>query len=131
MRVLLVEDEPTLAQSIELMLRSENFEVATAALGEEGLRLARSHEHEIILLDLNLPDMSGYEVLRSLRAARVNTPVLILSGLDGVSCKVKGLGFGAGDYVTKPFHKEELVARISAIVRPSAEQAEAFVHCGN
>src|SRR3954453_17243693 len=131
MRILLVEDELTLAQSIELMLRSESFEVITAALGEDGLNLARSHEHEIILLDLNLPDMSGYEVLRSLRAAQVTTPVLILSGLDGIDSKVKGLGFGADDYLTKPFHKDELVARIHAIVRRSAEQAEAVVHCGD
>src|SRR3954465_14927191 len=131
MRILLIEDEPTLAQSIELMLRSESFEGVTAALGEDGLSLARSQQHEIILLDLNLPDMSGYEVLRSLRAARVTTPVLILSGLDGVSSKVKGLGFGADDYLTKPFHKDELVARIHAIVRRSAEQAEAVVHCGD
>src|SRR4051812_8479348 len=131
MRVLLVEDEPTLAQSIELMLRSENFEVATAAFGEEGLSLAWSQEHDIILLDLNLPDMSGYDVLRSLRIQRVNTPVLILSGLDGIDSKVKGLGFGADDYLTKPFHKDELVARIQAIVRRSADQTEAVVRCGN
>src|SRR3954454_5520826 len=131
MRVLLIEDEPTLAQSIELMLRSESFEVATAALGEEGLTLARSQDHEIILLDLNLPDISGYDVLRSLRAARVDTPVLILSGLDGIDNKVKGLGFGADDYLTKPFHNDELATRIHAIVRRSAEQAEAVVHCGD
>src|SRR4051794_12086981 len=131
MRVLLVEDEPTLAQSIELMLRSENFEVATAALGEEALTLARSQDHEIILLDLNLPDMSGYDVLRSLRIQRVNTPVLILSGLDGIDNKVKGLGFGADDYLTKPFHRDELVARIQAIARRSAEQAEVVVTCGD
>src|SRR3954454_8332984 len=131
MRILLIEDELTLAQSIELMLRSESFEVITASLGEDGLSLAHSQVHEIILLDLNLPDMSGYEVLRSLRAARVTTPVLILSGLDGINNKVKGLGFGADDYLTKPFHKDELVARIHAIVRRSAEQAEAVVHCGD
>jgi two-component system, cell cycle response regulator CtrA len=86
------EDEPTLAQSIELMLRSENFEVATAALGEEGLSLAGTQEHDIIVLDLNLPDMSGYDVLRSQRIQRVNTPVLILSGLAATDDKVKGLG---------------------------------------
>jgi two-component system, cell cycle response regulator CtrA len=131
MRALLIEDEPTLAQSIELMLRSENIEVATTELGEEGLKLALSHEHDIILLDLNLPDMSGYEVLRSLRATRVKTPVLILSGLAGIDNKVKGLGFGADDYLTKPFHKDELVARIHAIVRRSAEQAETVVHCAD
>src|SRR3954469_17121977 len=131
MRILLTEDELTLAQSIELMLRSESFEVITASLGEDGLSLARSQEYEIILLDLNLPDMSGYEVLRSLRTARVTTPVLILSGLDGIDSKVKGLGFGADDYLTKPFHKDELVARIHAVVRRSVEEAEAVVHCGD
>jgi two-component system cell cycle response regulator CtrA len=131
MRVLLIEDEPTLAASIELMLRSENIEPTTTEFGWEGLKLAVNREHDIILLDLNLPDMSGYEVLRSLRATRVNTPVLILSGLAGIDNKVKGLGFGADDYLTKPFHKDELIARIHAILRRSAEQAEAVVHCGD
>ena len=101
MRVLLVEDEAAFAQTLELMLRSEAFEVVAAALGEEGLRLAKADEHDIIVLDLNLPDMSGYEVLRSLRLSRVKTPVLILSGLNGIGDKVKGLGFGADDYLTK------------------------------
>ena len=127
MRVLLVEDEPTLARSIELMLRSETFEVVTAVLGQEGLSRARTGTHDIILLDLNLPDMSGYDVLRSLRATRVKTPVLILSGLAGIDNKVKGLGFGADDYLTKPFHKDELVARIHAVVRRATEQAEVVV----
>jgi two-component system, cell cycle response regulator CtrA len=131
MRVLLIEDERTLAQSIELMLRSESIQLATTELGEEGLRLALDREHDIILLDLNLPDISGYDVLRSLRATRVKTPVLILSGLDAIANKVKGLGFGSDDYLTKPFHKDELVARIHAIVRRSAEHVEAVVHCGD
>ena len=93
MRVLLIEDEPTLAQSIELMLRSEKFDVTLAALGEDGLSLAREGAHDIVLLDLNLPDMSGYDVLQTLRRAKVATPVLILSGLAGINDKVKGLGF--------------------------------------
>jgi two-component system cell cycle response regulator CtrA len=131
MRVLLVEDEAALATSIELMLRAERCEVVTAALGEEGISLARTGEHAIILLDLNLPDMSGYDVLRSLRTSRVKTPVLILSGLSGIDNKVKGLGVGADDYLTKPFHKDELVARMHAIVRRSAEQVEAVVRCGD
>jgi two-component system, cell cycle response regulator CtrA len=131
MRVLLVEDEPTLAQSIELMLRSETFEVVTAVLGQEGLSHAQTGTHDIILLDLNLPDMSGYDVLRSLRATRVTTPVLILSGLAGIDNKVKGLGFGADDYLTKPFHKDELVARLHAVVRRATEQTEAVVLCGD
>jgi two-component system cell cycle response regulator CtrA len=131
MRVLLIEDEPTLAQSIELMLRSEKLDVIIAGLGETGLALAQADAHDIILLDLNLPDMSGYDVLRALRRSEVRTPVLILSGLAGIDNKVKGLGYGADDYLTKPFHKDELVARIQAIVRRSAEQAEAVVQCGD
>jgi two-component system cell cycle response regulator CtrA len=131
MRVLLIEDEPTLAQAIELMLRPEKLDVIIAGLGESGLALAQADAHDIILLDLNLPDMSGYEVLRALRRSEVRTPVLILSGLAGIDSKVKGLGYGADDYLTKPFHKDELVARIHAIVRRSAEQAEAVVQCGD
>ena len=131
MRVLLIEDEPTLAQTIELMLRSEKLDVIVAGLGETGLALAQADAHDIILLDLNLPDMSGYDVLRALRRSEVRTPVLILSGLAGIDNKVKGLGYGADDYLTKPFHKDELVARIQAIVRRSAEQAEAVVQCGD
>ena len=131
MRVLLIEDEPTLAQSIELMLRSEKFDVTLATLGEDGLSLAREGTHDILLLDLNLPDMSGYDVLQTLRRSKVATPVLILSGLAGINDKVKGLGFGADDYLTKPFHKDELVARIRAIARRSTEHAEAVVQCGD
>eukprot|EP01035_Chromulina_nebulosa_P004240 gene4240-5781_t len=105
------------AQSIELMLKSESFNVYTTDLGEEGVDLGKLYDYDIILLDLNLPDMSGYEVLRTLRLSKVKTPILILSGMAGIEDKVRGLGFGADDYMTKPFHKDELVARIHAIVR--------------
>ena len=88
-------------------------------MGEEGIDLGKLYEYDIALLDLDLPDISGFEVLRSLRVSRVKTPILILSGFSGVEDKVKGLGFGADDYMTKPFHKDELVARIHAIVRRS------------
>src|SRR4029079_15871981 len=131
MRVLLIEDDSATAQSIELMLKSENFNVYTTDLGEEGVDLGKLYDYDIILLDLNLPDMSGYEVLRSLRLAKVKTPILILSGLAGIQDKVKGLGFGADDYLTKPFHKDELVARIHAIVRRSEGHAESVVTCGD
>ena len=83
---------------------------------------------DIILLDLNLPDMSGFEVLRSLRVSKVKTPILILSGLAGIEDKVKGLGFGADDYMTKPFHKDELIARIHAIVRRSKGHAQSVIN---
>jgi two-component system, cell cycle response regulator CtrA len=127
MRVLLIEDDGAVAQSIELMLKSESFNVYTTDLGEEGLDLGKLYDYDIILLDLNLPDMSGYEVLRALRVSKVRTPVLILSGIADTEDKVKGLGFGADDYVTKPFHKDELVARIHAIVRRSKGHAQSIV----
>ena len=119
------------AASIELMLKSENFNVYTTDLGEEGVDLGKLYDYDIILLDLNLPDMSGYEVLRTLRVAKVKTPILILSGLAGIEDKVKGLGFGADDYLTKPFHKDELVARIHAIVRRSKGHAQSVITTGD
>src|SRR5580704_10526237 len=100
MRVLLIEDDSATAQSIELMLKSESFNVYTTDLGEEGVDLGKLYDYDIILLDLNLP------------------------GLAGTEDKVKGLGFGADDYMTKPFHKDELVARIHAIVRRSKGHAQ-------
>ncbi|GJE53206.1 Cell cycle response regulator CtrA [Methylobacterium tardum] len=131
MRVLLVEDDATVAQSIELMLKSENFNTYTTDLGEEGVDLGKLYDYDIILLDLNLPDMSGYEVLRSLRVAKVKTPILVLSGMSSIEDKVKGLGFGADDYLTKPFHKDELVARIYAIVRRSQGHAQSIITMGD
>jgi two-component system cell cycle response regulator CtrA len=131
MRVLLIEDDSATAQSIELMLKSESFNVYTTELGEEGVDLGKLYDYDIILLDLNLPDMSGFEVLRSLRVSKVKTPSLILTGLAGVRDKVKGLGFGADDYMTKPFHKDELVARIHAIVRRSKGHAQSVIQTGD
>ena len=131
MRVLLIEDDSATAQSIELMLKSEGFNVYTTDLGEEGVDLGKLYDYDIILLDLNLPDMSGYEVLKTLRVAKVNTPILILSGLAGIEDKVRGLGFGADDYMTKPFHKDELVARIHAVVRRSKGHAQSVITTGD
>jgi two-component system, cell cycle response regulator CtrA len=127
MRVLLIEDDGSIAQSIELMLKSESFNVYTTDLGEEGVDLGRLYDYDIILLDLNLPDMSGFEVLRSLRVSKVRTPILILSGLASIEHKVKGLSFGADDYMTKPFHKSELIARVHAIVRRSQGHTQSIV----
>jgi two-component system, cell cycle response regulator CtrA len=131
MRVLLIEDDGSTAQSIELMLKSESFNVYTTNLGEEGIDLGKIYDYDIILLDLNLPDMSGFEVLRSLRVSKVKTPILILTGLAATEDKVRGLGFGADDYMTKPFHRNELVARIHAIVRRSKGHAESAVQTGD
>ena len=127
MRVLLIEDDSATAQSIELMLKSESFNVYTTDLGEEGIDLGKIYDYDIILLDLNLPDMSGFDVLRKLRISKVKSPILILSGLAAIEDKIKGLGFGADDYMTKPFHKDELVARIHAIVRRSKGHAQSVI----
>src|SRR3954462_1665113 len=131
MRVLLIEDDRAVTQSIELMLKSESFNVFTTDLGEEGVDLGKLYDYDIILLDLNLPDMSGYDVLRTLRVAKIKTPILILSGSAGIEDKVKGLGYGADDYLTKPFHKDELVARIHAIVRRAQGHAQSVVQTGD
>jgi two-component system cell cycle response regulator CtrA len=131
MRILLVEDDSGTAHSIELMLKSESFNIYTTDLGEEGIDLGKIYDYDIILLDLNLPDMSGFEVLRSLRVSKVKTPILILTGLAAIEDKVRGFGFGADDYLTKPFNRNELVARIHAIVRRSKGHAQSVIQIGD
>ncbi len=130
MRILLVEDDPTTSRSIELMLTHANLNVYCTDLGEDGIDLAKLYDYDLILLDLNLPDMSGHEVLRQLRLARIETPILILSGADDTESKIKGFGFGADDYLTKPFHREELVARIHAIIRRSKGHSQSIIKTG-
>ena len=130
MRVLLVEDDANTAQSIELILKSEGYIVDTTDLGEDGLEIGKLYDYDIIILDLMLPDIDGYEVLRRLRSSRVNTPILILSGLSELDNKIKGLGFGADDYLTKPFDRRELLARIQAIVRRSKGHSESVIKTG-
>jgi two-component system cell cycle response regulator CtrA len=130
MRVLLIEDDTPTSKSIELMLKSEGFNVYTTDLGEEGVDLGKVYDYDLILLDLNLPDMSGMEVLRSLRVAKIGTPVMILSGTSEIDTKVKTFAGGADDYLTKPFNKEELVARIQAVVRRSKGHAQSVIRTG-
>jgi two-component system cell cycle response regulator CtrA len=130
MRILLVEDDPTTSRSIELMLTHANLNVYCTDMGEDGVDLAKLYDYDLILLDLNLPDMSGHEVLRQVRQARVETPILILSGSDDTESKLKGFGFGADDYLTKPFHREELVARIHAIIRRSKGHSQSIIKTG-
>src|SRR6202140_2045267 len=130
MRVLLVEDDSATAASIEMVLRSESFICDTTDLGEDGLESGKLYDYDIIILDLMLPDIDGYEVLRRLRAARVRTPILILSGLGELDHKIKGLGFGADDFLTKPFDRRELIARIQAIVRRAKGHSESVIRTG-
>jgi two-component system cell cycle response regulator CtrA len=131
MRVLVVEDEMAHAQSIERLLKSECFNIYSADSGEAGIDLGKLYDYDIIILDLNLPDMPGFEVIRTLRASKVKTPILILSDLAGVADKCKGLSWGADDYMTKPFCKDELVARIYAIVRRSKDHAQSVIQTGD
>jgi len=130
MRVLIVEDDTATSASIELVLKAEGFICDTTDLGEDGLEIGKLYDYDIIILDLMLPDIDGYEVLRRLRAARVRTPILILSGLGELDHKIKGLGFGADDFLTKPFDKRELVARIHAIIRRAKGHSESIIRTG-
>jgi two-component system cell cycle response regulator CtrA len=130
MRALVIEDDPVSARLIEQALKTENMISEPADCGEDGIELAKLYDFDIIVLDLRLPDMEGYEVVRRLRAARVQTPILILSGRSDPTDKVRGLMGGADDYLTKPFNKAELVARIQAIVRRSKGHAESIIRTG-
>jgi len=131
MKILLIDDDCTTAQSVLLMLQTEQASVELTCLGQEGTRLGKSGVYDLIILDLNLPDISGYEVLRSLRIAKIETPILILSGFSSVNEKVKGLQWGADDYMTKPFHKAELFARIQAITSRSERRRQSIVQIGD
>lgn len=130
MRVLLVEDDPTTSKFIELMLQNANLNVYATDLGQEGIDLAKLYDYDIIILDLNLPDINGFDVLRELRLARVETPVLVLTGCKSTDCELKAFGYGADDFMTKPFHRHVLVARIHAIVRRSKGHAQSVIKTG-
>ncbi len=130
MRVLLVEDDRLMARSVELILDEAGLDHETAATGEAALEYARTYEFDMVLLDLTLPDISGHEVLKQLRQLRISTPVLILSGDSETGTKVIGFGAGADDYVTKPFDKAELLARIHALVRRSQGHAQSVIITG-
>lgn len=130
MRILLIEDDSTTAMIVERTLKMHGMVVDTTDLGEDGLELAKLYDYDIILLDLLLPDIEGMEVLRRLRNARLVTPVLILSGLSQAENKVRGLGSGADDYLTKPFDGKELIARIQAIVRRSKGHSQSVIQTG-
>jgi DNA-binding response OmpR family regulator len=116
-RILVVEDDPAILRGLSDNLRLESYEVVTAADGEAGDRLAHETRPDLIVLDLMLPKLSGYELCRKLRAERVTTPILMLTARGEESDRVLGLDLGADDYVTKPFSIRELLARVRALLR--------------
>ncbi|WP_068879214.1 response regulator transcription factor [Phenylobacterium sp. CCH12-B4] len=131
MRVLLIEDDRMMARSIEMMLNASGFIVEKTDAGEDGIDLSGVYDYDLILLDLSLPDMSGLDVLRALRRSRNETPIMILSGTAEIDSKVKALSLGADDYMTKPFHKDELVARLRAVIRRSKGHAQSLITVGD
>jgi len=131
MRVLLVEDDVSVANALSLMLRSTGSAVDQAETGEEAIELAKHYDYDLVILDLMLPDMEGYEVVRRMRASRVGTPVVILSGLSRPQAKVKGLSVGADDFITKPFDRFELLARMQAVLRRSRGLSQPKLRIGD
>jgi two-component system cell cycle response regulator CtrA len=127
-RVLNIEDDIVTAKSIAMVLNGIGAVVDQVDSGQEGIALAQRYDYDIVIVDLMLPDIEGYEVVRRLRSARVNTPILILSGLSRPHAKVRGLTVGADDFLTKPFDTNELVARVRAIVRRSKGFSKSNIH---
>jgi two-component system cell cycle response regulator CtrA len=130
MRILHIEDEAFVSKSIQQMFSLERFEVAAVDTGETGLSLARQNSYDLIVLDLQLPDMSGIDILRDLRDGDVHTPVLVLSGTADPDIKVRALKSGADDYLTKPFHRDELIARVRAVVRRAQSSVNSIIQIG-
>lgn len=131
MRILIIEDDAPTAKTIELSLKEKGFVCDATGVGEEGLELVRHYDYDLVILDLMLPDMDGYEILKRLRIMQLTVPVLILSGLSDIDDKIKGLGFGADDYLTKPFNKQELIARVNAIIRRSKGHSNSVIKIGD
>ena len=127
MRILVVEDEPKLARALQKGLSEEQYAVDVASDGEEGLHLLRSQTYDLVLLDLMIPEISGLELLRIVRAEGLDVPVLVLTAKDAVADRVQGLDSGADDYLTKPFSFEELLARARALLRRASAQPESQV----
>lgn len=121
MRVLIVEDEHRLAETLSQILKEQRYQTDTVHDGTDGLDYALSGQYDLILLDVMLPRLSGFEVAQRLRAAHVSTPILMLTARDEVSDKIAGLDCGADDYMTKPFDTGELLARVRALTRRQGE----------
>lgn len=131
MRILVVESDPVTAKSIVMMLTHANINAQHADCGEEAIDLATLYDYDCITLSVSLPDMSGIDVLRRLRSSNIDTPIIMLTGDDSTETKLKAFGHGCDDYLCKPFHREELIARAHAIVRRSAGHSHSIIQTGS
>jgi DNA-binding response OmpR family regulator len=131
MKLLIVEDEARMAALLRKGLLEEGHTVTCASDGAEGLELARSYEFDVILLDIMMPKLSGYELAKRLRADKVRTPILMLTARDAVPDVVRGLDLGADDYMTKPFSFDELVARLRAVKRRALVAQDSSLRVGD
>ncbi|TAL29941.1 response regulator transcription factor [Phenylobacterium sp.] len=130
MHILLVEDNLSTARSVQLNLTSAGHNVTHTTSGEESVELVELYDYDAVLMDIDLEDITGIEALRELRLRKNATPVIILSGTTDVEVKIQALAAGADDYMTKPFHKEELMARITAVVRRSRGHVDSIIRTG-
>lgn len=130
MRALLVEDDLIISKHVSKILKPEGFQCDITDIGSEGIEIGRFYQYDLIVLDLILPDIDGYEILKSLRNSKIKTPIIILSGICETDDKIKGLGFGADDYITKPFNKDEFLARVRAVIRRSNGHSESSIKIG-
>jgi two-component system cell cycle response regulator CtrA len=130
-RILLIEDDITIAQTIETKIASEGGVLDLSMLGEEGLEFSKMYKYDLIILDTSLPDATGYDILKELRSLQIDFPVLVISKSSSVEDKVKALSLGADDYLQKPFNILELIARVKAIIRRSKGNSNAIFRVGN
>lgn len=122
MRILIIEDEVNLADALKRVFKEQHYSVDVSHTGEEGVFLANVNDYDLIILDIMLPDIDGWEVCKQLRTDKVNIPILMLTALDSIDDKIKGLDGGADDYMTKPFDLRELMARVRSLIRRQGEE---------
>jgi len=130
MRILMIEDDPVVSQSVKNTLEAEGMICDVSNLGQDGLEISKIYDYDLLLLDLMLPDITGHEVTKKLRNNQNKIPICVISALTENDEKIRSLGLGADDYLTKPFNKDELIARIQAIVRRSQGHASSSIIIG-
>ncbi|MFA6572273.1 MAG: response regulator transcription factor [Bacteroidota bacterium] len=131
MRILIVEDDEKIGDVLKRGLTEQHYSIDWAGDGEEGLFLAQTNDYDLIILDIMLPKMNGWDVCRGIRQEKIATPILMLTAVDSVEDKIRGLDSGADDYLTKPFHFGELLARVRSLIRRQTEQKTSIIEAGD